>query len=502
MRDQFVTRIIAIAALLALAGGAGLGGSSPNTVHAAPPSNASAFTPMTPQRLVDTRTGVGGVGGRLTAEASVDVQVTGKLGIPDTASAVMINVTAVDSGGRGYLQVVPRGRAALRSSSTLNVDAPGQTIPNAAFAPIGDAGQITVFTTFATDLVIDVSGYFLPAQTAAAGRLQPLTPNRILDTRIALGWTPPSTTAPPTTAPTTTTTTQPTTTQPSTTVKPSNPGDTKNCSDFATYAAAKAYFDMYFPYYGDVAKLDNDNDGEPCESLPGGPGVRAIRSDVVAGSTIIPLQVAGRGGVPTDGVSAVVMNVTAVDPTGPGYVQVAPRPVTVGASSNLNVATGLTIANLVVVPLGAGGQVDLYTTTNMELLADVVGYFTSASASSSSTGLFVPITPSRQLDTRDPAGTQPVRASGTILQTDVSDVAANAIAIAGNATVTDSVQFGYLQVAAPPLNPGASSNVNVAYNGQTIANAVVSPVSGGAVSTFNNSPMHEILDVTGWFTQS
>ena len=189
MRNQVGLRVVVIAALVTAAGGAAIEGSSPSLVWAAPPTNASAFTPMTPQRLVDTRNGTGGIGGRLAPDTSVDIQVTGRLGIPDTASAVMINATAVDSGGRGYLQVIPRGRAALRSSSTLNVDAPGQTIPNAAFAPIGDAGQITIFTTFATDLVVDVSGYFLPAQSATAGRLQPLTPNRILDTRIALGWT-------------------------------------------------------------------------------------------------------------------------------------------------------------------------------------------------------------------------------------------------------------------------------------------------------------------------
>ena len=60
------------------------------------------------------------------------------------------------------------------------------------------------------------------------------------------------------------------TTEPPTTVVP-NPGNTMNCSDFSTYAEAKAWFDTYFPYYGDVARLDGDNDGEPCESLPGGP---------------------------------------------------------------------------------------------------------------------------------------------------------------------------------------------------------------------------------------
>ena len=53
--------------------------------------------------------------------------------------------------------------------------------------------------------------------------------------------------------------------------QPPNPGDSKNCSDFPTYAAAKAWFDTYFPYYGDVAHLDGNHDGIPCESLPGAP---------------------------------------------------------------------------------------------------------------------------------------------------------------------------------------------------------------------------------------
>ena len=46
-----------------------------------------------------------------------------------------------------------------------------------------------------------------------------------------------------------------------------NPGDTKNCADFASYAEAKAWYDAYFPSFGDVAKLDGDGDGVPCEAL-------------------------------------------------------------------------------------------------------------------------------------------------------------------------------------------------------------------------------------------
>ena len=88
------------------------------------------------------------------------------------------------------------------------------------------------------------------------------------DASVTLGTTP--------SAPTSTTTPPPSTTVGQTTTTgagdtPADPGNSMNCSDFTTYAEAKAWFDTYFPDYGDVALLDNDDDGEPCESLPGGP---------------------------------------------------------------------------------------------------------------------------------------------------------------------------------------------------------------------------------------
>lgn len=46
-----------------------------------------------------------------------------------------------------------------------------------------------------------------------------------------------------------------------------NPGDSKNCTDFGSYEEAKAWFDTYFELYGDVAKLDGNSNGIPCESL-------------------------------------------------------------------------------------------------------------------------------------------------------------------------------------------------------------------------------------------
>ena len=49
---------------------------------------------------------------------------------------------------------------------------------------------------------------------------------------------------------------------------PANPGDARDCSDFATQAEAQAWFDLYYPLYADAAPLDYDNDGVVCETLP------------------------------------------------------------------------------------------------------------------------------------------------------------------------------------------------------------------------------------------
>ncbi|MEC7457572.1 MAG: DUF1524 domain-containing protein, partial [Actinomycetota bacterium] len=82
--------------------------------------------------------------------------------------------------------------------------------------------------------------------------------------------TPTPTTAPTTTVPPSTTSLTPT---PTTTASPAtapleNPGDVMNCGDFATQAEAQAWFNRYFSSFGDVARLDGDQDGEACESLP------------------------------------------------------------------------------------------------------------------------------------------------------------------------------------------------------------------------------------------
>ena len=104
------------------------------------------------------------------------------------------------------------------------------------------------------------------------------TPTTVVATTIAPATQPPTTKAPSKTTPatqppaTSAPTAPPVVTSPATT-QPTNssPGDTKNCSDFSNYADAKAWFDRYFSSFGDVAGLDSDGDGIPCESLSGAP---------------------------------------------------------------------------------------------------------------------------------------------------------------------------------------------------------------------------------------
>ena len=122
----------------------------------------------------------------------------------------------------------------------------------------------------------------------------------------------------------------------------------------------------------------------------------------------VTLSMLGRGGVPTSGVVAVLLNVTLADAQGPGFVQVFPTGMAaVGASSNLNIEyAGQTIPNLVIAPLGVGGSVSIYTQGGGHLIADVFGYFVESG--STRDGRYVPVFPNRLLDTRSaPSGQAP-----------------------------------------------------------------------------------------------
>ena len=141
-----------------------------------------AFYPLTPCRIADTRGPEGLLGGpSLAAQNQRAFPIDGGVcGMPDGAEAYSLNFAAVPKGPLGYLTAWPAGEEQPVVASLNAVT--GTVTANAVIVPSGANGDINVFATNPTDLVIDTNGYF--AAPAPGGlSLYTLTPCRVLDTR-------------------------------------------------------------------------------------------------------------------------------------------------------------------------------------------------------------------------------------------------------------------------------------------------------------------------------
>jgi 6-phosphogluconolactonase (cycloisomerase 2 family) len=137
------------------------------TGAASPRTTAGLFVPIAPARLVDTRDPANSNGaGAVPARGELVVQVGGRFGVPLNAAAVALNVTATESVGAGFVQVLPFARATLGATSNLNVEFAGQTIPNAAYATLGVAGRVSLYSQSGGHLLADVAGWFAGASPA------------------------------------------------------------------------------------------------------------------------------------------------------------------------------------------------------------------------------------------------------------------------------------------------------------------------------------------------
>jgi hypothetical protein len=106
---------------------------------------------------------------------------------------------------------------------------------------------------------------------------------------------------------------------------------------------------------------------------------RTTNSPVGPTASVV-LPVAGQGGVPGMNApvapTAVVLNVTATNPTTGSYVTAWPDGVAQPLASDLNFSAGLTVPNLVVVKLGTNGAIDLYNAFgSVDVIVDVVGWY-------------------------------------------------------------------------------------------------------------------------------
>jgi hypothetical protein len=235
-------------------------------------------------------------------------------------------------------------------------------------------------------------------------------------------------------------------------------------------------------------------------------GLGAPAGVVPAGSTR-SFQVSGLGGLPATGVGTVVLNVTAVKPSGNGYLTVYPAGRARPATSNLNYPAGRpAVGNLVHVAVGGGGKVSVYAGgADLHVVADLFGWTSDGSAAlSPGEGLFHPVAPYRVLDTRStvalgPGESRSLQVTGTGGAAGLPATGVSAVVL--NLAVTRPTASSHLTVYPGGQSLPPTANLNFVA-GETRANRVIVPVGAdGTVTIYNRAgTSHVIVDAGGWYT--
>ena len=216
----------------------------------------------------------------------------------------------------------------------------------------------------------------------------------------------------------------------------------------------------YYTTSGSAARGARYTPVAPSRILNTTTGVGIASGQVQSGQTITT-QITGKGGVPSTGVTAVVMNVVAISRAYNGWMTLWPAGTTRPTTSSVNYTTNQMNTNLVTVKLNSSGQVSLYNSgSNVDILFEVQGYYGSTSSSSNQVGRFVPVTPTRIIDTSSSNGgysrlinsgetvALPIAGRGGLPFNDMQSAVLNITAVPASSTA------GYLTVwSAGDANP-------------------------------------------------
>ncbi|NNE12270.1 MAG: tandem-95 repeat protein, partial [Ilumatobacter sp.] len=389
---------------------------APAAEAATPPDANPALTSLTPQRFADTRPGEQTIDslfegdGRRAPGSTYEVQIAGRGQVPPGATGAIINLAAVNPAGFGFFTVFPCG--VQPNASALNYT-PGVTIANEVVAALSPSGSVCVFTLAESDVLIDVVGYTTPTDSITT-----LNPKRYADSRAGFTTFDGQSQAFGRAAANSTTK-----------VRIGGRGDVPadaaaaiinvaavdpNDAGFLTVHACLPSLPVAssINHVAGVTRANEliaelDANGDICiytlddiDMIIDVVGFVAADSDLVsvanarfaetrsgettfdgilqgggklaAGSTTT-IPVAGRGDVPDNAV-AVVANIAAVDPDGPGFFTFYPCDQSRPLASSINYVGGVTGANEIVARLDASGQLCLFTSTGSHFILDVVGY--------------------------------------------------------------------------------------------------------------------------------
>jgi hypothetical protein len=385
------------------------------TPAAAPAAGAVASSPLArfeavvPQRVLDTRTGMGAAIHRPGPGERVDFRVGDQQVGVAGATALILNVAIVDAAGPGYVQVTGAGTVAAGATSSINVDRAGETTANLVVVPVGPAGAVTAYVEAGGDLIADLVGVFLPVVApTSAGRLVPGTPRRVLDTRADGGDKPVSgatfdldlgDSAPPGTPVVLNVTAVDADADGYVQVLPSAQRERVGASSTVNVARGETRAGTTVVATGPDGAVTLHLQGgahvvvdlvgrftTPAD-VPGTDGLfvpqsgerildtRERGAEVSAGGEV-SVQ-AGARGAP----SAAWVNLTAVAAQGPGYVQAVGGPSTnTGGTSSLNLRPGGTVANATLVALVGGSSFSIRSSAATHLVVDLLGTFTGPAA--------------------------------------------------------------------------------------------------------------------------
>lgn len=219
-----------------------------------------------------------------------------------------------------------------------------------------------------------------------------------------------------------------------------------------------------------------------------------------ASESIVNVPVAGRFGVAA-GAGAVVLFVTAIagTPSTVGSVVVHPHGVAPRLAQVTTNRAADVRGNLVVVPMGADGSIDLRLRGGVaHVVVDVVGAFTGAAATSSSRGTFVSIPANRAVDTRAGIGFGRL-AAGASAAVNPAAVPNTAIGVAQVVTMIRTAGSGYVRVYPNGIAaPGVSSG-NATAAGQSRSAGALTRLGAGAQRAGASTGMDLVLGITGWF---
>ncbi|GAC1445334.1 MAG: hypothetical protein NVSMB55_25850 [Mycobacteriales bacterium] len=210
----------------------------------------------------------------------------------------------------------------------------------------------------------------------------------------------------------------------------------------------------------------------------------------VAGTVTVTLP----SSVPADA-TGVVLDVSAVDPRGTGWLRVAPAGST-PTTTALNYTAGHGVTGLVVTAADTQRQVDVSTYAGAtDLTIDVVGYYT---ASAQTGGHWSPMAPARVVDTRSGTGAPAGPVSGSVTFTVPSSVPPDAAGVVLDVTAVTPSADGYLRLA-PAGQPPTTTALNFQGGGSTTGLAITKATNNQVTVTIAGAPANLVVDLVGYY---